>query len=410
MIFSFLIAKRYFLKKRTSNFVHIVSFVSLISVSVGTAAIILVLSVFNGFEDLILNMYNSYDPHIKITSLKGKTFNENKLQLKYPQIKYSSSVLEEKVLLRYREKDIIVRLKGVSDSYAKMVNFKNNFFSGEYLNQNKNDNDVIVGRGISKALKIPILKKNDVDPFQQINKTNPIPQLIIPDREKKNWSNSPVVHESIQPVGIFNIHPDIDNEYIFSDLNFAQEYLNKPGQVSAIEIQLKNFDNLHEFQKKIQNDIGPDFLVKNRLEQHEFLYKILNSEKLIVFLVLIFIMIIATFNIVGSLTILIIDKKKEIITFKSLGVSFKKMVNIFFFKSMLTVISGIIIGLLLGGLIALLQKNFGFISMGEGSSIIKSYPVSIKSFDFFIVFVSVFLIGALASIFPANILVKKFFK
>ena len=211
-------------------------------------------------------------------------------------------------------------------------------------------------------------------------------------------------------MGIFNIHPDIDNEYIFSDLNFAQEYLNKPGQVSAIEIQLKNFDNLHEFQKKIQNDIGPDFLVKNRLEQHEFLYKILNSEKLIVFLVLIFIMIIATFNIVGSLTILIIDKKKEIITFKSLGVSFKKMVNIFFFKSMLTVISGIIIGLLLGGLIALLQKNFGFISMGEGSSIIKSYPVSIKSFDFFIVFVSVFLIGALASIFPANILVKKFFK
>ena len=121
-------------------------------------------------------------------------------------------------------------------------------------------------------------------------------------------------------------------------------------------------------------------------------------------------MIIATFNIVGSLTILIIDKKKEIITFKSLGVSFKKMVNIFFFKSMLTVISGIIMGLLLGGIIALLQKNFGFISMGEGSSILKSYPISIKSFDFFIVFVSVFLIGALASIFPANILVKNFFK
>ena len=121
-------------------------------------------------------------------------------------------------------------------------------------------------------------------------------------------------------------------------------------------------------------------------------------------------MIIATFNIVGSLTILIIDKKKEIITFKSLGVSVKKVANIFFFKSMLTVISGTIIGLLLGGIIALLQKNFEFISMGEASDILKAYPISIKSFDFFIVFVSVFLIGALASIFPANILVKKFFK
>ena len=120
-------------------------------------------------------------------------------------------------------------------------------------------------------------------------------------------------------------------------------------------------------------------------------------------------MIIATFNIVGSLTILIIDKQKEIMTFKSLGVSIKKVVSIFFFKSMLTVISGIILGLLLGGSIALLQKNFGFISMGEGLSIVKSYPISIKSFDFFIVFISVFLIGAIASIFPAKILVKKFF-
>ena len=399
MNFSFFIAKRYFLTNKKKNIVHIISWISLIGIAISTAALILVLSVFNGFEDLILKMYNSFDPHIKITSVEGKTFNSKNIILDHPDILVKSFVLEERVLLEYQQKKFIATIKGVSPSYKDLTNFDSLLVEGNYINDYDNQNITVVGKGVAYYLSIGL---NNM--FEQL-------EVFIPNRTKKTLLNPTTSFNkgSLLPVGVFSIQNEIDQEYIIVPLQFIQKLSKRENNISAIEIKLKNQNRMLDVQQELKNNLGSKFIIKNRLEQQEFLYKILNSEKLIVFLILVFIMIIAAFNIVGSLTMLILEKKKDIKTFQSFGATVKNVQSIFFNKSMLTIISGTLIGVLFGLILAFSQQKLGFISMGNGSFVVNAYPVLIKMTDVLITCITVLLIGFFASWYPSKILAKKLY-
>lgn len=401
----FFITKRYFsqkserLKSSNINFVHIVSWVSLVGVMIGTAALILVLSVFNGFEELILKMYNSFDPHIKITSVQGKTFAINNIMLNNAEIEEKAYVLQEKVLLKYQDKEFIATVKGVSSSYKSLVSFDSLLVEGNYIDGYENNNVAVIGSGVAYYLSMGL--GNVFDPLQ----------VFVPNRLNKTLlnANSAFKQASVLPVGIFSIQSEIDEQYIITPLSFIQNLSNRNGEVSAIELKLKSIDDMIKVQEELQVNLGDDFIVKNRLEQQDFLYRILNTEKLAVFLILVFIMIIAAFNIVGSLSMLILDKKQDIITLKSFGVTKRQMTAIFFNKSMLTIIMGIAIGIIVGLLLAFLQQNYGFISMGSGAFVVDSYPVFIKLKDVFIVSVTVLIVGLLASWYPPKVIINRLY-
>tara|TARA_B110000090_G_C13361128_1_gene438467 strand:+ start:322 stop:1536 length:1215 start_codon:yes stop_codon:yes gene_type:complete len=403
MNFPFFIAKRYFTTNQTSNFVHIISWVSLFGVAIGTAALILVLSVFNGFENLVLSMYNSFDPHLKITSAEGKTFNPteaNTLLLTFDEIENSALVLEEKVLLKYQDKEYIATAKGVSEEYLELTNFNSLLIDGEYINSFESNNVAVVGRGVAYYLSMGIGSM-----FDQLS-------VFIPNRNNTTLLNPATAFEQsgVLPVGVFGVQADIDAAYIITPLLFVQQLAERNDAVTSIEIKLKDKGRMLILQDQLQKVLGHNYLVKNRFQQQEFLYKILNTEKLAVFFILTFIMIIATFNIIGSLSMLMLDKKKTIHTLRSLGCTVQDIQAVFFKKSMLTIILGIGIGLFFGLGLAFLQQTFGFISIGGGSFVINTYPIAIVFNDVLLVSITVFVIGILASWYPAKLLGRKLFK
>ena len=399
MNFPFFIAKRFFSTDKNSNFVHIISCVSLVGVSIGTAALILVLSVFNGFGDLILNMYNSFDPHLKITSAEGKVFDPVNIILNNPLIEGKAYVLEEKVFLKYQEKEFIATVKGVSSYYNELTNFDSLLVDGNYIDSYENNNVAVIGRGVAYYLSIGIGTI-----FEHI-------QVYVPNRSSKTLLNPQTSFKqgSVLPVGVFGIQAEIDEQYIITPLSFIQNLSERGNKISAIEIKLKDAEDMLKVQEQLKIQLGNKFIVKNRFEQQEFIYKILNTEKLAVFLILALIMIIATFNIVGSLSMLILDKKNDIKILKSFGVTKNEIRSIFFNMSMLTIIGGTLIGLAIGLLLAFLQQTYGFISMGKGSFVVNAYPVLIKLIDIFVVSITVLLIGIFASWYPAKILSRKLF-
>ncbi len=399
MNFPFFIAKRYFSTKKNSNFVHIISWVSLVGVTIGTAALILILSVFNGFEDLILSMYNSFDPHLKITSAEGKVFNPDGLKIEHNDIATKSYVLEEKVLLKYQEKEFIATVKGVSKQYRAQTTFDTLLIAGDYIDDYENNNVAVVGNGVAYYLSMGIGTM-----FEQL-------QVFVPNRNAKTLLNPATAFKqgSVLPVGVFSVQAEIDEQYIITPLAFIQNLASRDRLVSAVEIILTDSEKMLEVQQILKQQLGKEFVIKNRLEQQEFLYKILNTEKLAVFLILAFIMIIATFNIVGALSMLMLDKKRDIKTLKSLGATQSSVQKIFFNKSMFTIIAGTVLGLFVGLSIAYLQQTFGFISMGGGSFVVNTYPVTIKFADVLLVSSTVFVIGLVASWYPAKLLSKKLF-
>ena len=403
MNFPFFIAKRYFKTKKRSNFVHIISWVSMFGVAIGTSALILVLSVFNGFEDLVLSMYNSFDPHLKITSNEGKTFHPEQaknLLLTFDEVEISALVLEEKVLLKYQEKEYIATAKGVSEEYLELTNFNSLLIDGEYINGFKSNNIAVVGRGVAYFLSIGIGSM-----FDQLN-------VFMPNRNSVTLLNPSTAfrQSAVMPVGVFGVQSEVDSEYIITPLLFVQQLAQRKDEVSSIEIKLKDEGQMIAIQKQLQKVLGTKYMIENRFQQQKFLYKILNTEKLAVFLILTFIMIIAAFNIVGSLSMLMLDKKKSIETLRSLGCTLKDIQSLFFKKSMLTIISGIVIGLFCGLGLAFLQQTFGIITFGGGSFVINTYPIAIVFKDVILVAVTVLLIGGLASWYPAKLLSRKLFK
>ena len=402
MNFPFFIAKRYFFSSKTKTAVNIISFVSMIGVIIGTAALVLLLSVFNGFEDLLLSMYNSFDPHLKITSNEGKTFNGESVisELESSEdILYFTEVLEEKVLMKNGEHEFIASIKGVGDDFSKMTNLDSIIVEGENFDNYESNSVAVLGQGVAYHLSMGVGNM-----FNRL-------KIFVPDRESKTLLNpsSAFAATSVLPIGIFSLGAEYDSKYIITPIVFLQDLLQKK-EVSAIQVQLKDESKMLEVQKYLQSILGENFIVSNRLQQHAVLHKILNSEKLGVFIILTFMLLIATFNIIGSLSMLMIEKKKDIQTFWNLGATQKSIQKIFFTEGMLTIIIGSFLGILLGLLLATLQMKYGIIGMGEGNFIIHSYPVAIHYADLIWVEITVLIIGLFASWYPAKVLSKRLLK
>ena len=393
------IAIKYFFSKKKIGYVHLLSIITQVGIAIGTAALVLVLSVFNGFENLVLDMYNVFDPHIKITSAEGKNFQNKKiidLLLLEEEINVFSSVLEEKVLVEYNKKQYLATIKGVDTNYNKLTNFDSILVNGDYIDNFQKTNVAVVGRGVAYYLSM------NIGSFFE-NMT-----IYLPNRNSKNMLKieNAFVSSSISPVGIFGVQQEIDSKYIITPISFVQNLIQKQQYVSAIEINLKEKSKMLDFQKMLSEELGEKYLIKNQYQQQDFLFKILNTERLVVLLILIFIMIISAFNIISSLAVLIIDKKNDIDQLNNLGLDKSSIRKVFTYKSMLVVLSGSFFGLLFGFSIAYLQQEFGFVKMGEGSFVIDAYPVKILLKDLIFIQIIVLLIGFVASLITSRLMLK----
>ena len=398
MRFVFFLSRRYSFIKSSNRFVNLISVISILGVTIGTAALVIVLSVFNGFENLVLGMYNSFDSDLKITSLHNKTFIEGDIIPildKQDYIVEYAKILEEKALLKYNQKEYIATIKGVSNSYKDITQVDSFLIEGEYLDKSNVSEGAVFGSGVAYHLSTGV-----GGVFNKI-------QVYIPNRESKTLLNtSSLIQSSLIPVGVFSIQSDIDSKYIITSISYIQELLNKKNHISSVEIKILDSDNLNNLQKDLRNKLGEKYLIQNRFEQQQVLYKILKTEKLVVFLVLLFIMIISAFNIIGSLSMFILDKKKDIKTLSELGATIYDIRNIFFLKSMFTVSTGAIFGLIVGLIFTFVQMYFGIIKM-VGNFVVESYPVAIDFFDISLIILVVLFIGVFTSWYPTRILIKK---
>lgn len=367
-------------------------------------ALIIVLSVFNGFESLITSLFNSFNPDLAITATKGKTFHYNDFPADaikdIPGVYVITEVVEENALMKYRNKQYIATIKGVSEDFERMTGLDTMLIQGEFILQSGNMPKMIMGAGVAYYLNASLL-----------DLLNPI-SVYVPRREGKMSMNIEKAFNSknIFPSAIFSIQQDFDIKYTVVPIEFARELLDYTDEVTAVEVGLEAGADTENVKEKIREILGPEYLVKNRFEQQALLYKIMKSEKWAIFLILTFILIIATFNVIGSLTMLILDKKKDIAVLHSMGATNKLIRRIFMMEGVMISIGGALTGLILGAVISWLQQQFGFIPLGSGSGtfVVDSYPVQLQLNDFVYVFVTVITIGFIAAWYPVRQISKKY--
>ena len=399
------IARRYFAAKRSHHLINIISKISVAGVCVGTMGLIIVLSVFNGFGNLVLSMYDSFDPDIVITPAKGRFFNPEDAQIekikKLNGVSVTTYTLEENVLLRYKERQFIATMKGVSASYFKSSDLQTKIIDGSPMLKHGDLNFMIPGAGIAYSLG---LKLND--PVSRINVylpkkgIDPSTALLNPDEAFSQ--------RTIAASAVFSAQQDFDNKFAIVPIDFIREMMGEEKKISSIEIKLQNGIDQQAVAQQLQQITGTGFKVKDRFQQHDFLYKILKSEKAGVYLILCFILLIATFNVFGSLTMLIIDKKKDILSLINMGASVSFIKKVFFIEGLLISVFGAGIGMLLGGGICFVQQQFGIIKLGDAENFVtNSYPVAMQLNDFLLVTAIVLIIGGTAAFVTSRLIVKR---
>ena len=402
MKLSLFIARRYFFSKKSQRAINVISFISVLAIMIGTGALIIVLSAFNGFEKLVVSLYNSFDPDIKVTLNEGKTFDSNTVPWttlkKLNGIRSITQVLEESALVKYRDKQDIVTMKGVSEEFQQTSMLDSMIADGQFLLQRGDTDFALVGGAIAYKLKM-----NIGDFLSQL-------ELFVPRKSASSLTNpdESFARKFITPAGVFSVQQEFDTKYVIVPLRFAQELLESPSHLSSLEIALQPGVDAASIIGRIKLLLGEKFNVNDRYRQHAVIYKIMKSERWAVFLILAFILLIATFNVIGSLTMLIIEKQQDIAILHSMGADLNFIRKVFLTEGLFITFIGASTGLILGGIICLLQQQFGFIKLGgSGSFVIDSYPVNVLPMDFVYVFVTVFGIGLLAAWYPAKKLVEK---
>ncbi len=391
----FYIARRYLVAKKSHNAINIISYISVMGVTVGTTALIVVLSVFNGFDLLVRSLINSFNPDLKIELVEGKTFVPDSVQLeqirKIPGVYDLGLILEDRALVKYDELQTTAVVKGVSSNYANITGIDSMMIDGEYTLSQRGEPLALIGRGIGIYLNVMLLSPRQMT-------------FYAPRRTKEvSLDASRMLNRKYLSVaGVFSIEQDYDMRYILVPLEFAQslfDYSNR--QINAIEIKFTPNARSESVKSAIMEILGSKFSVKDRYQQNEIFYKTMQAEKWAIFLILVFILIIASFNIIGSLTMLMLEKKKDVETLSNLGADPQLIKKIFLVEGWIISASGAVFGTLLGLLICWIQMRFGIIKLqGSGSFIIDAYPVHIQATDVITAFVSVLLIGFLAAWYP----------
>ena len=395
------IAKRYLFAKKSRNAINVISFVSVAGVTIGTMALIIVLSVFNGLETMVTSIFGTFDPDLKVTPLEGKTFVPDTASLrllsKKNGVECYSLTLEENALLRYGDRENIATLKGVDENYACVTNIDSTIWDGEYILYDKNGKPyAILGTGIAEYLGIRV---SFITPLS----------IHVPGKGAVNSMNPEegLKRVYIYPSGIYEVEHTYDSKYMYLPLQFLRDLIETEDGVSSVEIKLTSGADPSELQDKVK-ELFPDQVVKNRYEQQEIFYKVMKSERLAIFMILTLIIIIASFNIMGSLTMLIIEKERDIEILKSLGADNNLIRKIFIFEGWLISIIGTVAGLFMGFIICWLQETYGLVKLQGDTLMLTSYPITMELLDFIVVPATVLLIGYVAAWYPVRYLTRKY--
>jgi ABC-type lipoprotein release transport system permease subunit len=400
MSLPFSIARRYFFSRRSGgsfNLITIISAISLLGYAVGTAALIVVLSVFNGFEELFVSMYNDFDADIRITSPEGKAFEESTLDWQVitgtAGVLHYSRVLEEKGILAYDERQNIAKIKGVDEQYRLVTSLDSAIVAGFMVLEEGDTNFAVVGQGVAYQLSI-----DPSDYFRRLT-------ISIPNRKSDDVldASAALLKATINPVGIFSVQEEVDNQYVVVPLRFLRKLVERDSSISAVDIKLAEGTDMEEVKQALQKKLGKQFVVLNRFEQREAFFKIMKSEKLVSYFILLFILLVASGNAIGSLYILVIEKTRDLRILASMGMQPDSATAIFRYESLLISLTGAAIGIVLGVGLCLLQQQYGFVRLeGAANFAFTAYPVTLNLRDVALVVVTVIFLGWLTSLYPAS--------
>lgn len=389
------IARRYLFGKKNTNAINIITGIAVFGLTVGTAAMVLVLSVFNGFEDLITGMYSDLNPDLMVTLKKGKTFEletadlEKIRQLEAVQV--VARTVEEKAVFDARDnKQTIGILKGVDDNFRLVTKLDSSLREGKYEFKGPGDqSQAVLGYGMRNSLGVDI--------------NNPLSFINVYTVKKKRVGpfEQPFRKRLLMPVGTFYVEPEFNNNYILSSLEFAQDLLQIGDQVTALEIKLNDGFAPKTAAKSITAIIGDDFFVKDRFAQNEAFLKLMQIEKWMAFAIVGLMLLLVAFNLIGALWMIVLEKRKDIAVLKSMGANGQLVLRVFLNQGILLSCLGVIFGFLLALVIFFIQKQFDVIGI-PGAFSISAYPISLRLFDFFAVALTVLGIGFIASIMPAR--------
>ncbi len=388
-------AARYLFGKKSTNAINIITWVAELGLAIGTAVLILVLSVFNGFEDLIMQLFSNFNPDIKVVPAEGKTFVPDSsltLQLeKLEGIAQLSQTLEEIAFFEYGNSQAFGILKGVDGQYHLITGIDSTVREGKYLLRDEDRFLTVVGVGMRNKLSI-----NIDNPFTPLN-------VYMPKRKKTGAMDQPFRKRLTYPVGTFVIQQDFDNRYVLADLQFVQTLLNKPGAISAWEISLRPDADAGRVKQQIKTLLGPDFEVKDRYEQDEAFLKLLKLEKWMSYAILSLTMALVAFNMIGALWMIVLEKKRDIAILKAMGATEGFVRKIFLSQGVLMSLLGMALGFAIAVGLYLVHTHLedGLISIPQGF-VVSAYPVKLRLVDFVLVGSTVLFIGLLASLLPAN--------
>lgn len=398
---AFLIGRRYLFSKKSHNAINIITGISVVGVAVVTAAMVIVLSVFNGFEGLVISLYSSFDPPVLITPTKGKVFPFDD-QMRHRMASVSGvngvvEVLEENCLVRYRDRQHFATVKGVSDGFIALAGMDSLMTDGVATLRHDSLPQALLGQGVAY-----FISANLHDPFYPI-------ELYVPKRGAGS-STDPArafATRSVYPAGVFSVQHDVDVRYIVVPIELARDLLDRQGYVSALAVSLADGADADEVIATLRADLGPDYEVRDRYQQHAMLYSVMQSEKWAVFLILAFILMISIFNVTGSLTMLILEKKRDVAILRSMGADTPLVRRIFLTEGMQIVLIGALAGIATGLLVCWLQQSLGLVRLNtDGSYVVQAYPVLVKWLDVVNVGLTVVGIGTVASAVPVLGLIR----
>ncbi|MDD6518456.1 MAG: FtsX-like permease family protein [Prevotella sp.] len=406
MNYPFFIARRYLFSKKKTHAINVISLISVIGVAVATTALVVVMSVFNGFQDLVASFFTNFDPQIKVVPVMGKTAPANDPVLtkirRLPQVEVATETLQDMAMAVYNGHQAMVTIKGVDDNFADLTHITEILYGdGHFELHTANLDFGTPGIRLSAQLGTGARWDNYL-------------RVYAPRRQGQLDLSNPqdgfVVDSLLSSGVVFAVNQSkYDKNYILTSLSFARRLFDQPGKITALELRLKPGSDFDAVKSKMKDIAGDKYKVLDRYEQQQDTFKIMNIEKLMAYLFLTFILVVACFNIIGSLSMLIIDKKDDVVTLRNLGATDHDITRIFMLEGRLITVIGAILGIAIGLLLCLLQQQFGFVRMGnaDGTFIINAYPVSVHYTDVLIIFVTVIVAGWLAVWYPVRSLSRK---
>jgi lipoprotein-releasing system permease protein len=389
MNLSYFIAKRYLFSKKSTQAINIISFISVIGVCIGSAALFIILSVFNGFEELNLIYYQKLSPDLKISSTTESYFHPsalNKISNIIDSSKYTVvNTVEDQALLKYGSTPYYAIVKGVSEKFLSLKGIDSSLIAGKFMFSDSITEYAVIGKGISDALGIDVSTALEhVDIYAPKSSLNT--QILDP--------STAINQKYFFPSGIFSVQQNLDERYIFCSLGFSQELFGRNDSINGVEIYCNTEAEMLALQEQLEKELPIGYLVKNRYELNEVLYKVLNTERWAVYLILTLILTVAICNIIGAVTMLIIDKKKDIALLSAMGMNQFEIRKIYFIQSILISVIGLSLGLTIGGIFVYLQDTYGLVSIGGSEQfLIQKYPVKMIYSDYFLVFATVMVLS-----------------